>query len=63
MKTKNLLREDGQTMKNGVVGEWRVGMLLLYIRREDEESPGGVDTWARTNSPATPPLPSNNYPN
>ena len=52
------VREDEQDWgewKNGVMGEWRDWEVAsLPTRREDEESVGGVGTWARTDSPATP---------
>ena len=57
------LRGDGQenTMeqyrewKNGVMGEWREWEIAsLPTRHEDEESAGGVGTWERIDSPATP---------
>ena len=47
--------EYGYEWKNGVMGEWREWEISsLPMRREDEESAGGVGTWARTDSPATP---------
>ena len=55
MKRENLLREDGKNNEEWSRGRVESGYVVsLSTRHEDEESAGGVGTWARTDSPATP---------
>ena len=55
MKRENLLREDGKNNEEWSLGRVESGYVAsLPTRCEDEYSTGGVGTWARIDSPATP---------
>ena len=58
VREENPPREDGPDQK--IMEEWREwkewgewNVAPLSQQREEEESTGGVGTWARTDSPAT----------
>ena len=45
-----------KTKTSEEVGSWKSGMSVFFYptQCEEEESSGGVGTWERTDSPATP---------